>query len=185
MSKMFSDNIMIEDILTASEIEITDTMQVCGGWVGRQFPEIIDKTIGKPSPDQEDITCWEPYFIEGRKLSSSDQLLYIKNGEYGIFNFDYLITDKEKNIGLISIEDYLFIDYKKLKFYPSSKSVYVNKNDDIYYILRNITFNSYSVASNRIKRAYRNYAKSGGASSRCVLSGCATEAAAAEVLSSK
>jgi hypothetical protein len=148
---------MIEDILTASEIEVTDTMQVCGGLVGRQFPELITESSSKDG----DITCWNSYFIESRKLSSGDQLLFVKNGEYGIFHFDYLITDHDENIGLISIDDYLFIDYKYIRFYPSSKEEYRNKNDNIYYILRNITFNSYSVASNRIKRAFRNYKCSG------------------------
>lgn len=170
-TKMFSDNIMIEDILIANEIEITDTLQVCGGWVGRQFPEIIDKS----SPnycDEEDITSWEPYFIEGRKLSSGDQLLYCKNGEYGIFNFDYVITDLDQTIGIISIEDYSFIDYKYLKFYPKSKEEYlIHENNNIYYILRNITFNSYIQASNIIKRAYRNYAKGSRVDSRATLDG--------------
>ena len=167
---MFSDNIMIEDILTASEIEVTDTMQVCGGWVGRQFPELITESSSKDG-DPEDITCWNSYFIESRKLSSGDQLLFVKNGEYGIFHFDYLITDHDEKIGLISIDDYLFIDYKHIQFYPSSKEEYRNKNDDIYYILRNITFNSYNVASNRIKRAFRNYKCSGSGSEVAIAAG--------------
>lgn len=118
------------------------------GILGDYFPNIVTSDHPLPNPK---CTLWEPYYLERRKLTSGDDLLYYKDGEYGIFKFDGIIFIDSSNAGMYSFTQKTFIPIEQLIFFPSKLE------PETYCIIKNITFDTYIKSAKVIQRQWRKY----------------------------
>lgn len=129
--------------------EPSDAITLCWGWLGNEIDGIVRKWHKRPTGE---TTGWEPYYIELKRLSSGDYLLYESNGSFGVFQMDYLILDGRQVIGLYNIMGNKMLPFKDVSFdkYRWAK----------YNVIVNLTFQSYVWASNTIKNAWKEYKRS-------------------------
>jgi hypothetical protein len=143
----------IYDILSYYGIDCANnSISVASGWFGNANSELLNEINF-----DENTTCWEKYYVELKKLSSGDQLLYKKANDFGIITLEYMIFNKNEKLGILNVSENTYIPIENIRFDTDTANSADANNDKIYHIIKNITWEKYHTSADKIKKAFKNY----------------------------